>query len=513
MRSKPLPSPKNYRAILSLGCILSLVISVIDNSTHHVLSPDSSLYIFTAQTFLDHGLEAAVETYKWPFLSIFIAAIHSITGFSLIFSGHALIAFIYAAITCTFISLTRDLGGSNRTLVLALLVIIIFPTLNDYRSYITRDAGFWLFTLLSLQQLLRFAIRNHLKHALGWLLFTIVAIGFRTEAIFFTALGPIALLSDRQLIFKDRIKKTSFIFCLLGCVAVVAFSVIFSTPELSAKFRVVMELLHLDTFFQKILLQFNNNLNQFSAIIKNKHFVADSPIIFISGLIMLVPYTILHALTVPYLIFLCWPDRKKISSFARQRVYLLTYFVGIVSYLTLFSFKKYFLTDRYVLAATLILMLAVPFYIEAAWKQQQNSHRKFSWKKLIIILLLLYPALDSLISSGGSKQYIASATNWVKNNKPVNSHLLTNQKHIAVLGANCLHDCFAKSLPELRQKANSKMFDLIVVRVRHKEKEEAKKITSLTASGDWILVKSFSNEKEDKVLILSRKPYNAATSQ
>jgi len=513
MRTETSPHQKNYIAILCIGGILSLVISVIDSSTNHVLSPDSSLYIFTAQTFLDHGLDAAVDSYRWPFLSILIAVIHHITGFSLTFSGHALIAFFYAGITCTFISLTRDLGGSNRTLILALLVIIIFPTLNDYRSYITRDAGFWLFTLLSLQQLLRFAIQNNLKHALGWLLFTIAAIGFRTEAIFFAALAPIALLSDKELSFKERIKKTSFIFCLLGCVAAVAFGIILSTPELSAKFRVVMELFNLDAFFQNLLFNFNNTLNQFSAIAENRHFAEDSPIIFISGLIALVPYTILHALTISYLVFLCWPDRKKSTPFARQRIYLLTYLLGIASYLTLYSFNKYFLTDRYALIAALILMLAVPFYIEAAWEQQQNSQRNFSWKKLIIILLLLYPALDSLVSSGSSKQYIASATDWVKDNKPVNSHLLTNEKHIAVLGANCFKDCVAKTLPELRQKANSKKFDLIAVKVRHKKKEEAKKISSLIASSDWTLVKSFSNEKEDKVLILSRKLHSTDKSQ
>ena len=57
-----------------------------------MLSPDSLLYIFTAQTFLDQGMQAALEAYHWPLLSLLIAAIHQLTGFSLVLSGHLLIA-------------------------------------------------------------------------------------------------------------------------------------------------------------------------------------------------------------------------------------------------------------------------------------------------------------------------------------------------------------------------------------------------------------------------------------
>jgi len=116
------PRANNTKLIIFFTIALSLTISSLYISATHVLSPDSLLYIFTAQTFIDHGLQAAVEAYRWPLLSLVIAGMHQPTGLSLVLSGHILIASLYAGLSCAFVLLVRDLGGSTRSQLLALLI-------------------------------------------------------------------------------------------------------------------------------------------------------------------------------------------------------------------------------------------------------------------------------------------------------------------------------------------------------------------------------------------------------
>lgn len=493
----------NYRLILIFSACISLILSARHNNVTHVLSHDSLLYLRTAQAFLDHGLQAAIELYSWPLLSILIAGVHQVTGLTLALSGHMIIALLYAALVCAFVSLVRDLGGSSKTQLLAMLVIIIFPTLNDYRSYITRDIGYWLLTLLSLQQLLRFALHTHFKHAVGWFIFTLAAIGFRTEAIFFAVLSPLAILFDYQLSTKQRFKMTGILYGLFSCVAIVALIIIFTIPALSGKLRLFSELLNIGAFFQQLSLQLEQTISNFAALAHHKYFAEDMGIIFISGLIGLVLYTILHALALPYLVLLCWQPRKKLFKDPRQKTYLIAYALIIISYLMLLSFKKYFITDRFCLTAVLIIMLALPFCIENIWDKDSITQRRFSWQKILIVMLLLYPALDSLITSGNSKKYIADAAEWVSTHKPADTRFVTNYEHIAVIGANCWHSCFkAKSSTIVKQA--QQQTGLIAIRLRHKEQAVFEEINVLLASSDWSLLQSFSNEVDDKVLILAR---------
>lgn len=102
MPSELQPRANNTPLIILVSACLSLTISWLYISATYVLSPDSLLYIFTAQTFIDHGLQAAVDIYPWPLLSVLIASIHQLSGLSLVISGYLLIAGLYAGLSCTF---------------------------------------------------------------------------------------------------------------------------------------------------------------------------------------------------------------------------------------------------------------------------------------------------------------------------------------------------------------------------------------------------------------------------
>lgn len=503
MPAEPLSDKNRTRLILLLTTGISLTISWLSIRNSFVLSPDSLHYIFTAQIFLNHGLQAATESYHWPFLSILIAEIHNLTGLSLVAAGHTLIAILYAALSCSFILLTKDLGGSIRTQLLALVVISILPTLNDYRDYITRDVGFWLFTLLSIQQLLRYASSSNPKHAIGWLLFTLLAIGFRTEAIFFTLLAPLALLTDGFLSLKQRVYKLTTLYGLLGGITIIGVMTVIIYPPLSAKLRLVMEIVNFQAFFDKLFQEYTQTLKALTSVMDNKHAVNDMDIVFGTGLAGLVIYSILHALTIPYITLLGWAGKIKLFSKPNQKNYLIAYLIIILVYLFLFSFRRYFMTDRYCMAAVLILMLALPFCIEKIWA---NS-TKFGWRRFLVAFLLLVPALDSLINTPSDKIYIINASEWIKLHKSQTTQLLTNHKQIAVLGGECLHSCFFNSAHvSLKAKDISSKHSLLAIQAKHDELEQLREINTLIESPAWVLTQTFTNNKEDKVFILTKQP-------
>lgn len=500
MPTDSLPNSNQTRLIIFLAIWVSLIISWLAVRNNYVLSPDSLLYIFTAQTFLNYGLQAAAESYSWPFFSILVAWIHKLTGLSLVNSGYALIAVLYASLSCAFILLVKDLGGSTRTQLLALLIVSIFPTLNDYRDYITRDTGFWFFTLLSLQQLMRFALHNNFKHAINWFLLILAAIIFRTEAIFFAVLSPLAIFIDTHTTKKDRVKKVCILYGLPAGITMLGLLAIFSTSELSTKLRLIEELANLSTFFQSMKQEFDGTVDAFATLAPHEFAASDMGVVLTTGLIGLVIYTLLHALTAPYLILLCWPIKQQLFANIRQKKYLISYFFIIVLYLLLLSFKKYFMTDRFCVAAVLILMLALPFCIEKAWQKNTTKH---SWHKFFIVFLLLVPALDSLISSGNSKEYIANATEWVKQNQSEDTQLLTNHQQIAVLGGSCLNSCFFDDTYNPLTQANINKHNLLAIRAKEDDTDQLNAIDSLTKSANWALIKTFNNEKGDRVFILS----------
>ncbi|MEH6357807.1 MAG: hypothetical protein V7745_02380 [Pseudomonadales bacterium] len=339
---------------------------------------------------------------------------------------------------------------------------------------------------------------------------TLAAIGFRTEALFFAVLSPLALLIDTQLHLKERIKKAGILYGLFTCIAFLAVLTIVASPQLMEKFRLVTEIINISTFFQSLANEYTQTVHAFANIAPHEFSANDMGAIIGTGLIGLVIYTLLHALTFPYLLLFIGSYKQTLFSNPRQKYYLISYLLIIVMYLLLLSFKAYFMTDRFCIAAVLIMMLALPFCIEHNWK---SSHKKLGWRRILIVLCLLIPALDSMISSGSSKEYIAQAAEWVKQHKAKEEQLLTNHKQIAVLGASCLKECLSHDISALIKRVNQEHPKLLAIRLKKKETDHIADIEALTTSKGWVLIKTFRNEKDDKVIILSHPAQTNGSAQ
>ena len=132
---------------------LSLLISLWLFASRDIISRDALLYVIAAQAFLNDGIGAAFKVWAWPFYSITFAVIHKITGLSLEHSAYSLTILFETIISVTFVKLYAKITFDGARLWVAMLFILTFVTLNDYKGDIWREYGFWAFGLMSFTNL------------------------------------------------------------------------------------------------------------------------------------------------------------------------------------------------------------------------------------------------------------------------------------------------------------------------------------------------------------------------
>ena len=481
---------------------LSILLSVKAIISNPVLSSDSVLYLRTAEAFAVGGLSGALEIYSWPFLSILIAQLQSLSGLSFENSAYAISVFFYAVICCGFIGLVRDLGGSFRTQCLAAFVVLTYPTLNDYRDYIIRDHGFWAFLLISLVLLLRYQSRGGLRNAIGWVVSCLVAFAFRVEALAFLLFVPLMLLVGDKLGIRSRLATMSTLYlvmvtlCLLLLFSAIGVVDSFSVDQVLLEIKRVP--ISINEFFQGI----SASTAVIDQALANPYLSDDVGFVFVSGMLVLLFFQGMHAFLPNNLILLIWGRGLIRSPFAGQSMpIILGYLLVIFLYLVFAILTKQFINDRFMVPFCLLMLLWLPFYANAIIDQSYNQ--RIRWAPILLCLLLGYSLLDSLISTGTSKQHIADALVWLNTNSSKESKLLTNNAHIAYFSNQQFDDC-AYNLNPARAyfKKNCPGRNLLVIEMQAKDKALAKRLKSLQKHKGFRVVKSFSNEKQDEIIIL-----------
>lgn len=483
------------RTLLILAAGLSLGSSLLSVWRTPTLSYDSLLYLETAEAFMAGGLQQALEVYPWPFLSVFIATLHQLTGLSLATCGHLLTSLAYAGILVLFIHITRVLGGSSRVQWWAALVLLILPTLNDYRGYIIRDPLFWLLLLVSLEQLVRYQQNQRLCHAGGWVLSIALATLFRLEALVFALLAPLFWACFSAGPWRARLTQSLPLYAGLGVLGALGFGflLIFSWGELG-QLRLVDELRQIPQFFSQTAAYFEMTLEQIKQGVHNPFIADDIKLIFISGLIGLVLFTSLHAFSVPYLLVITWRVRSYGAFLARaDAAPLCSYLLITLCYLTLFAFKAHFLTDRFFISFALVALLPLPFILDQI---MQGAPQR--WHLGLLALLFSYQLLDSSISTGPTKTYLAEANHWLQKEQ-AGKQILSDQEHIAYFAGQGLAHSYrenALALIESGQKT-----DLLIVDVRRKQQTKKERLAGLEAAERLQPLQRFANERDNELRI------------
>jgi len=179
-----------------------------------IVNPDAILYFSVADEFALGNFSNAFTLYKWPFYSGFIAFVQAITGLSTQNSAYLLNSILYIIAVFGFLACVHALGANQRTLVIAAILILLFPSLNKYRAFIIRDAGFIAFYLWMIFHLIQGINKQQFSNFVWASVFIVLATLFRIEAIV-----PLLILPVYLQYLRSRGNKRIFWMLMTGVVS------------------------------------------------------------------------------------------------------------------------------------------------------------------------------------------------------------------------------------------------------------------------------------------------------
>ena len=388
----------NNRRLFAFASLASILLTLWAIYVDPIVNPDALLYLSAAEEFSQGNIKNGLAIYKWPFYSILISITHSITGLSVQSSAYFLNACMHVLIVLGFLACVHRLGASKRTLLIAALIILLFPSLNKYRAFIIRDAGFIAFYLWSIYFLI-LAIETKKIHCFLWsFLFIICATLFRIEAIAILAIIPWFLLY----IYSDQKYKFFWLCGTIFSSIVIFFGIsIWLFGEYS---------LHINGDiwgFLSASIQFVADNLDFKLETIRRHILNDfskqfAPTVLIVSVTVIVIYETLRRLSFIFAYFSWYAIKTKLVLEKKQLRHTFYVLCSIqLALLFLFALINLFLVSRHTLALCLTVLLLAPFsinYFYEKWLSTRSSNEKTFSKFVLpfVACVLLLAGLDGL---------------------------------------------------------------------------------------------------------------------
>jgi hypothetical protein len=486
---------------------LGVLLSVWLTWQSDVPNTDGILYLQSAEAFARGDCAAAVALYNWPFYPWLIAAVHKISGLDFEYAAYVINTLLYGLTLYAYIALVRLLGGGRSTLIAALLLILLMPAINSYRSYIIRDAGYWAFYLAALWAFVIFLRRPDIKSALIWSVVCVVATLFRIEGSVVWALLPLYLWMRTEYSWAQRARHwlTANAFLLVGVVAISAWAVI-TRPSFMGRLREPLRWVGIfghavsDGLDGRAQALSHAVLNQFS------DYLALPAIIGI--LFLIVAARIVNGLGLLHgglaIYGVC---RTEVMPKGARPLLLWAAFIQLLI-LFVFATHQFFLTGRYAIPLALTLVLFAPFglaQVHAYWQRAHSNKAKLL--KSAIFLLLLIAAVQSLWSFGASKAYLREAGVWIRAQTPPQSRLFTNNEVVAYYSRRKVDERHGEFTEEALDKVLSSddwraNYDYLAIMVQRHNEKRAKAILQKMGVAP---IATIANERGAQVLVFSAR--------
>lgn len=393
---------------------------------------DAYIYIRTADIFLNDGLAAAFQHYSWASYPVLIG-LTSKLGLELFPAAHLVNALFYALLTFSFVSIVMEMHNSRLVLALSAIVILLYPQLNEYRTYVIRDTGFWALTLLAFWLLLLFAKTGLIQFAIGFCGALLFAMSLRPEALFYLIFTPLALLFDHR--FDKQVCQRRFLMLAslvvgIGLVTVIALALAgVNVFSLLAEFVSVYRPFIMNTFAPEASqadavanVLFGDHASNYS-----QEYIA---MFMAAGLFTILLANLFNGIGGPFFWVLVYGVFQK-QWFVRREVAVPMLLFILTNALVLlgFLFITRYLTSRYAIILCLMLVLLVPQMLAYYLENKPLARRRTAIYALA--LFLTYCAFDAYITFGGSKRYVFDAIDWVAENSSTSNAVLTNNHAVA----------------------------------------------------------------------------------
>ena len=383
------------------------------------LNDDAFTYVRVADLFLHEGLGAAFAHYPWASYSVLFAHFNALE-LDLFNAGLLVNAALYVLVAAAFVGVVSQLvqpwpAQERRfVLLLAAAIISLYPQLNEFRSMLLRDVGFWAFSLAGLGQLIAAARANTAlrfwRYGIGFCVALGLAFAFRAEAIAYLLAAPWAFLflRDAQGVRRlpDALRLSALCMALASLAAaaclVAGIDLVQLFTEFAATYRPFVETAFAPSDAQRQLLDA-------AAPIEHAANSGDGVFALFVSLPLLLTSSLASAISLPFCAVLAWGViRKKHEashlSLDRTALVLVGSFAAInMAILLGFVFITHFVSARYGMLLSLLLVAFVPIVLV---RQRAAAP--------LIALLLAYCAVDSFYSFGRDKGYVDEAVAWVE---------------------------------------------------------------------------------------------------
>lgn len=448
-----LAAPWRNRPV-AVAFLASILLSAVAVGTG-TLNRDGMLYAETAKAFLDGGLPAAKAVFPWPFLSVLMASLSTVTHLPVYLSGH-LLNTVFMAVSCALaVDFVRR--KDPRLAWPAVLVVLSLPGLNDYRNELIREYGAWCFTMLALHLSSNWPQNPSWRRALLIQASLCIAVLFRPEtAVFFPCIVFWQFFQSSPV---SPLKRAG----MLGSLPLLALLLILGTfisgaiPETS---RVAQEIRRFD------FSRFDHTAREMSEVFNAyaRDDAQTAPLILFFGSLAIIPWKFLGKLGVfllPAIAFLNDPTRKY---WLRRYDLMVWAFIGHLLILSVFAVQNQFVSGRYFGP---LLLFSVPF-IACSLYRLFSILPRCRWP---IVALLGVLAVLNVFSFTPPKRHFQAAGQWLAAHYPHESPrvFLGSPRTAHYAGWSYSTRTNVPDLQQLAQAVGDGRYDLVILEVSPKD--------------------------------------------
>lgn len=478
---------KRYAVFIS-AAFFSIILSIWSSAQQSVINPDAICYLNSASAF-SVGFSFAThlcDQAKWPLYSLFIFLLSKMISVSVTTSAFLLNGLFSLMSVLFFIAIIRLMDKTPRLLWLAAGVILMAHTLNDVRQYIVRDHGFWAFYLASLFFLLQYFRFSSWRYALAWSSSLLIATLFRVEGSLFLLFIPWIVFFDFTKSGLSRLKCFFQLNSLILLLIVIASVWLISHPQFQLGRLNELEFQFL--YAISIIIQnFHVHSHALALNLLNGYSARDAGWILFLLLLAWYVVSVIMNVSIIYAILIIYAGWKKIPILTSS-TRLAWWGYVVISIVTTFIFlaEHFFLSKRYLIGLSLLLMMWVPFALNTLLQKKQK------WIFIVAVFFMLISALGGIFDFGYSKKYIQAAGEWLTHNTPASATIYSNDLEVMYYSNRFGYFIFEQSkLFSTMKKEQWKKYDYIALRVDKKQSD--------SLSVKPIIV--FSNKRGDQVRI------------
>ena len=486
------------------AALISLVLAFDGSLRATVVNADGICYLQSAATIATEGLHAAMQVCgqaQWPFYSWLIYGLAAISKFSLIHAAFILNGVFSLITVVTFIYLVSLLNGNKPVLWFAAAAILLLHEFNSVREYIIRDHGFWAFYLISVVLLLKYLRKPTLLLASAWGVVLLVATLFRVEGVIFLLLLPLTAFAMTTS-WRQRLQQFIELNLVTLLISIMGLLYLFSHHQSAQDAGRFSELtFQLKHGFHVLLQTYNTKADALASAILNGYSARDAKLLF--GLLLVAWYavSVITNLSVIYAILFGFSFSKKLLPLdsAAKKVFA-GYILINVLITAPFLVEYAFLSKRYLLALSLMLLVWVPFALAALWEQRQQAR----WPLTLAAVLIVASSLGGIIDFGYSKRYIQDAGFWLANNTPSNAVIYSNDLQVMFYSGHFGNSVFSKAREFADLSAISadkwQQYDYLAVHIDARDPKDKLALAQMALAPS----KVFANSRGDSILIYVR---------